>query len=92
MDECGRAAEVVTMKRTHAASGASALAVLGFALGASLASADPPGGFVPGSTVGPGDHVPICHAIGNGGYEAIAPSAQSASTHRRYPTRSQPAT
>jgi hypothetical protein len=63
------------MKRTIAAGGASVLAAVGFAFGTTIASADPPGGFVPGSTIGPGDHVPICHALGNGGYVAIAPSA-----------------
>ena len=39
------------------------------------AIAGPGDGFTPGSTVGPGDHVPICHALGNGGFNAIAPSA-----------------
>lgn len=54
---------------------AAALVAAGFVLATSIAGAGPPSDFVPGSTVGPGDHVPICHALGNGGYEAIAPSA-----------------
>lgn len=32
-------------------------------------------GAQPTPTVGPGDHVVICHALGNGGYNQIAPSS-----------------
>jgi uncharacterized repeat protein (TIGR01451 family) len=52
----------------------SAVSTVG-AGGASSAGASVGSEFEPGSVVTPGDHVPICHAIGNGGFVAIAPSA-----------------
>lgn len=66
---------VVIVRRVLTPALAAVLGVAGFALATSIAGAGPPAAFTPGSIVGPGDHVPICHALGNGGYEAIAPSA-----------------
>jgi hypothetical protein len=67
------------MKRIAVASTLVAFGVTGFVgAGAFAASNDE---FVPGSTVGPGDHVPICHALGNGDYSSIAPSSGSVFGH-----------
>ena len=63
------------MKGFLAVAAAVVLGAAGLFTALGVAGDNPHGGFVPGSTVGPGDHVPICHALGNGGYELIAPSA-----------------
>ena len=37
--------------------------------------------FEPGDTVGPGDHVPLCHSLGNGAYIAVTVPAQLVFRH-----------
>jgi hypothetical protein len=58
---------------TPAAVLAAGLGVTGFVAASALAGQGE--GFTPGSTVGPGVLVPICHALGNGAFNSIAPSA-----------------
>jgi hypothetical protein len=58
---------------TSAAVLAAALGGTGFVAASALAGQGE--GFTPGSTVGPGVLVPICHALGNGEFNSIAPSA-----------------
>jgi hypothetical protein len=66
-------------KRIAVVSTLVAFGVTGFVgAGAFAASNDE---FVPGSTIGPGDHVPLCHAHDGGGYVLVAPSSGAVFGH-----------